>query len=176
MVRYELHEAAQMDELLRAEVGQLIVSGFERAHQTFGDRLCEQWAQRAWRTVPSQFHYVAHDEAGLVVAQQSVARLSVPSDRVVLGLGDMVVAKGWRGRGLARDLIALAVEEAKARGAQVLCTRTTKLAGVFATLGFASDGEGLAFSDEGRQAIGDLWVWMAPGVAREREALHPSDF
>src|ERR1039458_1111987 len=105
MTRYEIHESAQLQKDQQAALGQFIVKNFEKAPEVFGAYLCEQWAERAWGTVPSIFHYAAYSEANELIGQQSAFRLSVPSNRVVFGLGDLVVKKEHRNEKIGKSLI-----------------------------------------------------------------------
>ena len=175
MIRYATSEDGELSADARAELGALIVSNFPETHAELGTEVCVRWAQQAWRTVPVLFRVVAYVNGG-AVAQQSVYRLHAPSGRVIFGLGDMVVAEAYRGRGIARTLVSAALAEAGRRGAEIYCTRTAKLAGLFAELGFCRDAEARRFTDEHGLAVGDLWVWPGEWPAIPAEVLSPADF
>lgn len=174
--RYEIRDAELLSNAERAVLGSFIVSGFPGCRENFGDYLVERWSARAWRTTPAVAHAIASDADGQPVGQLSVFRLSVVSNRVVFGFGDMIVAEAWRGQGMARALIQAAFEETCRRGAQAVCARTHGLGGPLAALGFREDEQGRWFSDESGQGLPALWVWLADGCERGTEPLNPSDF
>jgi len=167
--------AEDLSDAQRARIGALIVSGFPLAPERIGRAACEQWAARAWRTTPALAHFVVADGDALV-AQQSLLTLTVPDCPAAYGLGDLVVAESHRGRGFARALITATFADARARGAQRIYTRTDRLAGVFASLGFAHDRDAARHSDERGRPVNDLWAWHAPGVTPTPALPTPADF
>jgi predicted N-acetyltransferase YhbS len=175
-IAYDTLDAVSLARDERAALGTLIVSSFPKAELSYGGGTCREWRQRAWRTVQAEFHVVARACDGTIVGQQSVYRLEVSSGRLVYGLGDLVVVPSCRRRGIGRTLIAGAVAEAQGRGADALCTRTGKLAGTFARLGFELDTDGRRFTDGRGAPLEFLWVWLADGTRTDAEPLAPSDF
>jgi predicted N-acetyltransferase YhbS len=73
---------------------------------------------------------------GEVVGQQSAFRIDTDPSSRLFGLGDVAVHPDHRGRGIARSLIRLAVEQARERGAEVILTDTVAVATTFQALGF----------------------------------------
>lgn len=175
-VSYRVEHADVLSSAERMRLGELIVSGFPLADRYIDGESVARWRCEAWRTTPALLHCVAYlEKVGTPVAQQSLFRLSSPGI-VVFGLGDMVVSEPFRGRGIARALIEMAVSQAREAGAEAICTRTTKLATVFRGLGFVSDEQGMLFTSEQGEPLPYLMAWTAPGLSIRSAALTPSDF
>lgn len=172
---FQLRRPDQMAAAERAELGRLILSGFPLAHRFYDQEMLERLRAEAWRTVPPVAHLIAYTDKHRPVGQQSLFHLAAPG-LDVYGLGDIVVAHAFRGRGIARQLVVRAVDEARRAGAQAICTRTTKLAGVFADLGFVADERGAHFTDENGLPLAYLMVWLASGISAGSVPLTPSDF
>jgi RimJ/RimL family protein N-acetyltransferase len=70
---------------------------------------------RALRRYRDAAVFVAESETGELIGRLSVARDTHPASRHVADLG-LMVAKGWRGRGIGRALLESAVEWARDSG------------------------------------------------------------
>jgi peptidoglycan/xylan/chitin deacetylase (PgdA/CDA1 family)/predicted N-acetyltransferase YhbS len=99
-------------------------------------RLGAEYAQRPWRRVRPEFRVLARVD-GSIVGQVSVFRIGTRPPRRLYGLGDNAVLRPWRGRGIARRLVATAIEEAWRRGAEVVVGDTVALRREGQSLGFA---------------------------------------
>jgi RimJ/RimL family protein N-acetyltransferase len=69
---------------------------------------------KALRRYPDAGVFVAETDAGQLVARLSVSRDAHPASRHVADLG-LMVAKGWRGRGIGTALLDAAVDWARER-------------------------------------------------------------
>jgi GNAT superfamily N-acetyltransferase len=175
-ISYRTIPHSSLNEKEKRDIGKLIISCFPKAEEFYSKEMMERLRTYAWRTVIPSFHCLAYsDDQEEPVAQQSVFHL-LAGNLEVYGLGDMVVEERFRYQGLARKLVGMAIEEAQQEKAEVICTRTTKLASVFSQKEFVLDEEGRFFVAENGEKIAHLWVRLARDIKPERLILAPSDF
>lgn len=89
-------------------------------------RLGPEYAERPWRRLRPSFRAVARSE-GSVVGQLSAFLIGTRPARRVFGLGDLAVARGSRGRGVATELAASIEAECRRRGAEIVLRDTVAL-------------------------------------------------
>jgi GNAT superfamily N-acetyltransferase len=124
-------DCIEEDELVQADataLRKLLAGGITRER--------EGYRARGWRTLRPAFRTLVRAR-GRIVGQQSVFPLETDPPRRAFGLGDVVVSRRYRGRGIARRLIEAAVERCWERGAEVILTDTVAVRPVFLSLGFS---------------------------------------
>lgn len=108
-----------------------------------GELLGDQWGA-AWRRTgyagrhPPAFRALAFNGARRLIGHVSAFPLVCAPDLRVFGVGDLVVKRRYRRRGVARDVCAALVSECFERRAQAVLVDTVDAATVFAKLGFRS--------------------------------------
>jgi GNAT superfamily N-acetyltransferase len=112
-----------------------------------------------WRTLRPGFRGLALD-AGRPVGQVSGFAVATQPDIGLWGLGDLAVHPSRRGRGVARQLCAAAVAEARDRGAGVLLAKTRPMRKVLAELGFVAVERFAYYYEEGDACVRHP-DWMA---------------
>jgi GNAT superfamily N-acetyltransferase len=103
---------------------------------------------------------------GRPVVHQAVRIVPLADDRPPpAALGDLCVHPDVRGRGLARAAIEQGVALAE-EVADVVLTRTTVVAGVFASLGFVRAHEHVLALRDGRwEPVSDVWAKAGSGLS-----------
>lgn len=157
MVQVELIYEEELSSEDRQTLGELIAAAF-------GDD--DPREQAYWGQTQPALRLLAREDR-VIVAQQSIFEMQSRPVRRVFGLGDLVVRTDHRGQGLARDLVERAVDICRARGAEVILTRTVALRSVFARLGFQPA--------EIEAAKGGDWMAWSDGKLPHLTALAPDD-
>lgn len=124
-----LVEEQRLDPALRAAVGELLAAILDDGPAYRG---------AGWRTLRPRFRVLALDACGRLGGQVSAFAVGTQPDVGLFGLGDLAVDPRRRGRGVARELCAAAVDGARRRGAGVLLTKTQPMRKVLVELGFAA--------------------------------------
>jgi len=123
--RLELREEPDVSDAERAAVGELLFAAWQE----------EKALGRGWHNHEPLFRAFAWHGSDLAAARMTCLVENEAGLRL-FGFGDMTVAAAHRGHGLARALTAWLVEEAVARGAELLLVSTYEMASVYLGLGF----------------------------------------
>jgi peptidoglycan-N-acetylglucosamine deacetylase len=149
-IQIQVLEEDEIDEAFRRRLGAFIADLYESSGPPY--------RERAWRTFPPVARIVALHE-GELIGHAAHFRPRVEPSCPVGGMGDLAVARAFRGRGLARTLSRHLVFQGWRRGvhAQLVATETSRT--TLARLGF-EPVDTFAFHWEDAQGCHRHPLWM----------------
>jgi predicted N-acetyltransferase YhbS len=121
---------------------------------------------------PKDRHVALADEAGRLVASTGLVEIDAEVGGAclpVVGFGGVIVAAGHRGRGLARQVVGLALQRAAATGTAfaILFCREDR-SGLYLKLGFARVADEVTVDQPGGRASMSrqwtMWRGLRPGA------------
>jgi GNAT superfamily N-acetyltransferase len=154
-LRFETVRETDVDEPRRAALADLLSSCFDAVDAP----------SASTSPLIPQLRVVGCDPDGRPVVHQAVRIVALADDRrPPAALGDLCVHPDWRGRGLARFAIAQGITLAEGLS-DVVLTRTTVVAEVFASLGFVrADERALALRDGRWDPVSNVWAKARTGL------------
>lgn len=118
---------SEIDEGYREMVGDWLAA----AHP----KLARHFRGRAWWTLPPLFRCVV-ETGGRVAGQVSAFEVGSSPALALLALGDAILKREHRGRGLFREMLSASVKECWRRGAEAIITSTKNHSPTIISLGF----------------------------------------
>ncbi len=154
-----------------------------RARREAGRLLAAEWGP-PWRRHafagphPPELRALAHNHAGHLVAHISAFAIPTSPSLALYGLGDLVVKRRYRGRGLGFAVCETLVAECRERGARAVLVDTLAARHTFTTLGFrAVEGFEFFYLAQDRCTRHRHWMlWCGEPLERPTEILAHGDF
>ncbi|GAC1441922.1 MAG: hypothetical protein NVSMB51_22140 [Solirubrobacteraceae bacterium] len=153
---------------LRRQAGQLLAAEWGAAWRPYG---------YAGSDAPS-FRAVAQNNAAYLTAHVSAFAIPTKPELSLWGIGDLVVKRRYRGRGLALAVCSSLVAECRRRAADVVLVDTLAARHVFAALDFEPvRGFEFFYQRDDRCVRHEHWmVWRRRATSAPVELLEHGDF